>query len=388
MTTAPEAALAALDRRAAEMLPLLRRWVEVNSFTSNVDGCNRVADRMAERLASLPLALERRRPGPDAVCGDHLAWTTPAWRERPRDRVVLVGHHDTVFPPGTFEAWDERDGRVRGPGVLDMKGGLVCAWAALAALAEVGRLAALPIALVSVGDEETGSLDSRPFLEEIARGAAAGLVFEAGRLTDEIVVARKGVGAVHVAVTGKAAHAGNSIRAGVNAIAALARLVERAQALTSGDATTTVNVGTFRGGTSTNTVPEHAECTIDFRIVRAADGDAVLGELDRVARELAEATGARFVITGGVKRPPLERTAASAALAVRYGEHARAEGLAAGEAPLQGGGSDANTLSAIGVPAIDGLGPRGRGYHTHDEHIEIATLRQRAGALVRFLATL
>src|SRR5690606_28505198 len=103
---------------------------------------------------------------------------------------------------------------------------------------------------------------------------------------------------------------------------------------------------------------------------------AVVAELDRLAREAAEASGARFTMSGGIKRPPLERTAASAALAARYGECAGAEGLGAGEAPLAGGGSDANTVSAIGVPAIDGLGPRGRGYHTHDEHIEVATLVQ------------
>lgn len=381
MTSATlDAALAAVDRRAGELLPLLRRWVEINSFTGNVTGCNEVAARLAEAFAPLPLALARRAGD---GCGDHLAWTTPAWAARPAERIVLVGHHDTVFPPGTFEVWEEAGERLRGPGVLDMKGGLVCVWAALAALDEVGALADLPLGVVTVADEETGSLDSRAFLEEVARGAAAALVFESGRVTDEIVVARKGVGTMKVAVTGKAAHAGNDARLGISAIWALARFVDRAQRLSTDDVT--VNVGTIRGGTTANTVPEHAEGAIDFRIVRAPDGERVVAELDRIAREVAEASGARFVLSGGVKRPPLEASAASRALAARYGEAARAEGLGAGEAPLQGGGSDANTLCAIGVPAIDGLGPRGRGYHTHDEHIEIATLRQRARALVRFL---
>lgn len=402
------AALAAADRRAGEMLPLLRRWVEINSFTGNVAGVNQVGERIAESLAGLPLALERRAGD---GCGDHLAWTTPAWRDRPADRVLLIGHHDTVFPPGTFEVWEEQGDRIRGPGVLDMKGGLLCIRTALAALADAGVLADLPIGFITVGDEETGSLDSTRFLEELARGAAAGLVFEAGRLTDEIVVNRKGVGTVRVAVHGKAAHAGNDIRLGVNAVWALARFVDRAQRIAErseareggghagfaggagGNAPrginfgseVSVNVGTFRGGTSANTVPEHAECAIDFRFVKRADGDAVVAELDRLARESAEASGARFTLAGGVKRPPLERSAASSALAAQYGELARVEGLRAGEAPLAGGGSDANTVSAIGVPAIDGLGPRGRGYHTHDEHIEVPTLIQRTRALVRFL---
>jgi glutamate carboxypeptidase len=378
------AALAAVDRRAGELLPLLRTWVEINSFTGNIAGVNQAGDRIADSLAGLPLAFERRAGD---GCGDHLLWTSPAWRDRPAERILLIGHHDTVFPPGTFEVWEEQGGRVRGPGVLDMKGGLVCVRAALAALADAGVLADLPVGFVSVGDEETGSLDSTRFLDEIARGARAALVFEAGRPSDEIVVARKGVGTMRVAVHGKAAHAGNDIRLGVNAVWALARFVDRAQGAAV-PPQASVNVGTFQGGTSANTVPERAECAIDFRFVRRADGDAVIAELDRLARETAETSGARFTLAGGIKRPPLERTAASAALAARYGELARREGLGAGEAPLAGGGSDANTVSAIGVPAIDGLGPRGRGYHTHDEHIEVATLVPRIRALVRFLLAL
>ncbi len=368
-------ALAAVDRRAGEQLPLLRRWVEVNSYTANTDGVDQVGARIAESLAGLPLALERRAGD---GCGAHLAWTTPAWRDKPAARVLLVGHHDTVFPPGTFEVWEERDGALRGPGVLDMKGGLLVARAALVALDDVGALAGTPVGLVTVADEETGSLHSRDFLEELARGAAAALVFEAGRPNDEIVVARKGVGTVSVAVTGKAAHAGNDLRLGISAVWALARFVDQAHRLG-------VNVGTLRGGTTANTVAERAECAIDLRFVRAADGDQLVAELDRIARELANETGARFVLSGGIKRPPLEPTAASRALAARYGAGALAEGLSAGEAPLAGGGSDANTVSAIGVPAIDGLGPRGRGYHTHDEQIEIATIAPRIRALVRLL---
>ncbi|MCA9677708.1 MAG: M20 family metallopeptidase [Kofleriaceae bacterium] len=378
-----EIALAAASRRGDELLALLRRWVEVNSFTANPSGVDKVGHLIAEALAPLPLTLERRRGD---GCGDHLAWTTPAWRDAPARRIVLVGHHDTVFPPGSFEAWDLQGDRLRGPGVLDMKGGLACVRTALAALHEAGLLAGLPLALVSVGDEETGSLDSRTFLEDVARGAAAALVFEAGRVGDQIVVARKGVGTLHVGVHGKAAHAGNDLRHGVNAIWALARFVDAAQRLGDDAGGTTVNVGTMRGGTSTNTVPEHADCAIDFRFVRAADGDALMTRFDAIAREVAEASGARFVLSGGVKRPPQERRDAAVALAARYGACALAEGLGDGEAPLQGGGSDGNTVSAVGVPAIDGLGPRGRGFHTHDEYVEVPTLMMRTRALVRFLA--
>lgn len=376
-------ALAAADRRGPELLPALRRWVEVNSYTGNIAGCNRVAELLLESFALDGLSAERV---PGTGCGDHLIWRTAAWTTQPARRLVLVGHHDTVFPPGTFEVWEEHGDRLRGPGVLDMKGGLATIRTALAALADCGRLAELPLAVVSVADEETGSSDSRTMLEDLARGARAALVFESGRASDALVTQRKGTGKVTVKVTGKAAHAGNNLKDGVNAVWAVARFVDGAQRLTDWAKGVTVNVGLINGGTSANTVPEHASCQLDFRYVRQVDGVELMAAFDRLARGLAEETGARFVLEGGIRRQPLERSDASLALMRRYEAGALAEGLAGGEAPLQGGGSDANTVSSVGVPAIDALGPRGKGFHTHDEYIELATLGQRTRALVRFLA--
>ncbi len=375
-------ALAAADLRGAELLPLLRRWVEVNSYTGNDAGCNRVAELLLEGFA-LPGLDATRIAGQGG--GDHLVWRTPAWDAHPDRRVLLIGHHDTVFPPGTFEVWDEQGDRLRGPGVLDMKGGLATIRTALAAFADLGLLATLPLAVATVADEETGSSDSRTMLEDLARGARAALVFESGRATDALVTQRKGTGKVTVAVHGKAAHAGNNLADGINAVWALARFVDVAQRATDWDRGVTVNVGLFSGGSSANTVPEHATCHIDFRYVRAVDGHELMATLDRAAQALAAETGARFVIEGGIRRAPLERSPASLALLHRYEACALAEGLRGGEAPLQGGGSDANTVSAVGVPAIDALGPRGKGFHTHDEHIELPTLAQRTRALVRFL---
>ena len=375
-------ALAAADRRGPELLPLLRRWVEVNSYTANVAGCNRVADLLLDGFA-LPGLSATRIAGQGG--GDHLVWRTPAWDAQPEHRVVLIGHHDTVFPPDTFEVWDQGPDRLRGPGVLDMKGGLATIRTALAAFADLDALARLPLAVVTVADEETGSSDSRTMLEDLARGARAALVFESGRATDALVTQRKGTGKVSVTVHGKAAHAGNNLLDGINAVWALARFVDVAQRATDWDRGVTVNVGLFSGGTSANTVPEQARCQIDFRYLRAVDGHALMADLDRAAQALARETGARFVIEGGIRRAPLERSPASVALLQRYEACALAEGLGGGEAPLQGGGSDANTVSAVGVPAIDALGPRGKGFHTHDEYIELPTLAQRTRALVRFL---
>jgi glutamate carboxypeptidase len=337
---------------------------------------------LEEDFAPLGLACERR-PG-DGV-GDHLIWRTPSWGP---GGVLLVGHHDTVFPPGAFEVFEEQEGRVRGPGVLDMKGGLLVVRAALAALVEVGALDGMRIAVISVADEEIGSPTSRPVIEELARGARAALVFEAGRIDDSIVTRRKGTGGLTVTARGVPAHAGNAHRDGVNAIWALARLIDRVQRLTDYDRGVTVNVGTVKGGEARNTVPGHAECKIDFRFLRAPDGIDLVSAVDRAAREIAADSKAALSITGGVSRPPLERTEASGELARLYGERAERHGLGGGESPLVGGGSDANTVSAVGVPAIDGLGPRGRGFHTPNEYIEPATLAPRARALVETLVAL
>lgn len=382
MTDLLDRALQAAARRHDEMLPLLERWVRTNSFSDEIASVNAMGELLAEGFALDGLTLERV-PG-DGV-GDHLVWRTPAWDQRPADRQLLIGHHDTVFPPGTFEVWQQDGDVLRGPGVLDMKGGLVVMRTALAALADAGALARISLAVISVGDEEIGSRHSHTMLKELAHGARAALVFEAGRAGDVIITQRKGTGRVTATATGKAAHAGNHHADGVNAIWALARFVDRAQALTDYDAGLTVNVGLIRGGSSANTVPAEASCSVDFRFVTAEAGRAAVAGMERAAAELTAETGARVEVRGGIRRLPLERSDASVALYRAYAACARAAGLGDGECPLIGGGSDANTVSAVGVPAIDGLGPRGRGFHTHDEHIEVSSLAMRVEALVRYL---
>lgn len=376
-------ALARLREREREMLSLTRRWVEVNSFTENVAGVNAVGELLVEAFALPSLRLERKA---SVRYGDHLVWRTPAAQAPGARPILLVGHHDTVFPPGHFEGWREEDGRAVGPGALDMKGGLAVIWGALATLEDVGELSRLPVALLSVSDEEVGSPDSAPHTEELARRAACALVFESGRAGDAIVTRRRGTGAVTVIAEGKAAHAGNAHAEGKNAIWALARFIDRAQRLTDYGRGRTVNVGLVSGGTSKNTVPETARCVVDLRYESAEDARRLLEELQAAARAAeAEVPGTRLRIEGGIRRLPLERTEASAALFSEYAACQRAAGLGDGEAPLVGGGSDANTVSAVGLPAIDGLGPRGAGFHTTSEYVELASFRPKAEALLRFL---
>jgi glutamate carboxypeptidase len=375
-----DAALAALRARAGELVPMARAWVEINSYTANIAGVNAVGARLREAFELAGLTGSVIAGGPSH--GDHLIWRTVA-EGAP---IVLVGHHDTVFPPGHFETWTEADGRITAPGILDMKGGLSVIRAALAALADVGALAQLPLRVISVGDEEVGSPSSTPHLKELARGAACALVFESGRAADAIITRRKGVGAMTVTAHGKAAHAGNNHKDGANAIWALAKFVDAAQRLTDYSRGCTVNVGTFAGGTSKNTVPERAECTLDLRYETVADAEALVAGL-RAAADAAGAgvPGVRLDVKGGVNRLPLERTPASAGLRDEYAACARTAGLGDGEAALIGGGSDANTVGPLGVPVIDGLGPRGAGFHTTSEYAEIATFAPKAEALLRFL---
>jgi glutamate carboxypeptidase len=375
-----EAARAAVQRRMPELWSLVQAWVEIESFTADHAGCERMASALLEAFA-LPGLAPRRVAGDGAA--DHVVATTPAWAAG--GGTVLVGHHDTVFPLGTFVGFRRDETKAYGPGVLDMKGGLAIIRTALAALADTGELARLPLAFVSVSDEEIGSVDGRRVIEELARGAAGGLVFEAGRMNDAIVTQRKGTGKLKVTARGKAAHAGNDLSAGVNAIWALARFIDGAQRLDEARDGTTLNVGLVRGGTSANTVPAEAVCEIDVRIVRGADAERLLVAVDRLAREIADDSGAKLTIEGGIRRQPLERLPGTPALLERYAAAARAEGLGGDEAALMGGGSDANTLAAMGIPAIDGLGPRGRGFHTHDEYAELATFEPRVMALVRYL---
>jgi glutamate carboxypeptidase len=373
-----------LDEQAKAMESALAELVEVNSFTENVEGGKKVGDMLRELFRIDGLDVQRIR---SSTYADHLVITN-SWTTMGASPIALVGHLDTVFPPGTFEGF-KRDGDLaRGPGVLDMKGGLVVVCWALRALAEAGALEGLPgLRVVIVADEEVGSPEGQAVIQKAIAGARGALVFEAGRKGDLVITRRKGTGALTVVAHGKAAHAGNAHKEGANAIWALAKFVDRAQQLTDYARGVTVNVGKINGGTSKNTVPDRAEAQLDLRFETRADGEALVEKLrDAAAAASASVSGVRFETSGGIARLPLERTDASVELMERYGEAAKAVGLGAGEAGLIGGGSDASTSHAMGIASIDGLGPRGIGFHTKDEQIEIATLLLKAKALARFLA--
>jgi glutamate carboxypeptidase len=372
------AALAWLAGRGPELGRLLGALVAQNSHSQNRQGVNQVVDLLEPELRRLSLTVERI---PGNRFGDHLAFRGRAHGAA----VFLIGHTDTVFRPGSFEGFQVDGDLGRGPGAFDMKGGLVVTLAALEALNQAGLLARIPMAGMWVSDEEVGSPESQPILRSRAAGSACALGFEAGRTGDRIVTQRKGVASVTAVGAGVAAHAGNAHEKGRNAIWALARYVDRVQALTDYPRGLTVNVGRFEGGTSKNTVPSGARCEIDLRFCTAEDGQRLLERVESMAWSAA-VEGTLIEVTRGSIRPPMVRTPASEELAREYGACQVESGLSSGESPLVGGGSDASVTSAAGIPSIDGLGPRGSGQHTLDEQIELSSLVPKASALVRFLA--
>jgi len=380
MTTASAAEW--LTSLEPSMLEQIARLARQNSFTENREGGNKVGAMLRE-LFAIPGITGKVHASEKFA--DHLIFSSKG--DTSLAPVAIIGHLDTVFPPGAFEGF-MRDGDViRGPGVLDMKGGLVVIAFALRAIAATRGLDAIcPLRIVVVSDEEVGSPEGRAIIEREARGSRAALVFESGRVADAIITQRRGTGGITATAYGKAAHAGNGHKEGANAIWALSRFVDLAQRLTDYDRGVTVNVGKFTAGQGKNTVPDHAEALVDIRFGTRADGEKLVAELGRVAGlACADVAGTSIDLTGGIARLPLERTEDSEGLLMEYGACAKASGLGAGESPRVGGGSDACTTGAMGIPSIDGLGPRGSGFHTKEEQVEIASLVPKAQALARFL---
>lgn len=377
----PLAATQWLTTQLPAMETALEALVKVNSYSQNPEGGREVGRLLQQLFALDGLSCEVVKSERFA---DHLVFRSAGDGRAP---VALIGHLDTVFPPGHFEGY-RVDGELRrGPGVLDMKGGLVViAWALKAAAQTVGLSKLPPLRLVIVADEEVGSPEGAPLLRRVVADAQAALVFESGRANDAIVTARKGTGSLTVRATGKAAHAGNNYTDGANAIWALSRFIDRAQQLTDLPAGTTVNAGAVKGGTSKNTVPAEASAEFDLRFSTAKAREGLLADLQRLCAEAA-VPGTSLALEVSTGRLPMERTDASGKLVEAYGACAKRHGLSADEAPRQGGGSDGNTTAALGIPTIDALGPRGKGFHTPDEYIEVGTLIPRAQALAEWLLT-
>lgn len=301
--------------------------------------------------------------------GDHLLVRFDGPSE---DRVLLLGHTDTVFGPGESvrRRFKIENNRATGPGVFDMKAGIVLMQSALRALRPIPR----PVTILLTSDEEVGSPSSRELIEREARLATAVLVLEPSLPGGTLKTARKGVGRFTIKAAGRAAHAGIDLAKGVNAIEEIAHQVLRLQRLTDPDRGTSVSVGLVQGGTRVNVVPGEAAVDIDVRITNNKEAARITEMIRGLQPCLA---GATLQIRGGINRPPMERTLDTARLfevARKVGEEI---GIQIAEGST-GGASDGNFTSALGVPTLDGLGPIGDGAHSLDEFVDAASLPERA----------
>jgi glutamate carboxypeptidase len=302
--------------------------------------------------------------------------------ETSRKPVLLLGHLDTVWPLGMLAKmpWREAEGRYWGPGVLDMKAGVVMALAAMKLVREVD--AGRPVVLLLSGDEETGSHHSRTLIEEVARGCHAAFVLEPAQGSQGAYkTARKGVGQFRLEIRGVPSHSGVDFGAGHSAVRELAWQIEQISALTDLDRGTTLNVGVVGGGTQSNVVAAEAWADIDLRVTTVAEGEAITRRLQALETRDAQCT---LRLTGGLNRPPMERTKGTAELFAQAKALAAQLGFVLEEAAT-GGGSDGNFTSALGVPTLDGMGAVGKGAHAEDESIRIDSLPQRTALLAAMI---
>ncbi|HEX2918488.1 MAG TPA: M20 family metallopeptidase [Edaphobacter sp.] len=300
-------------------------------------------------------------------------------RQKP---VLILGHLDTVWPHGTLRSmpWLSKDGKLSGPGVLDMKAGVIMALTAVSVLTELNLLR--PVTLLLVSEEEIGSPISRPVTERIARDSSAVFVLEPAQGL-AYKTARKGVGHYELHVTGVGAHSGVDFESGHSAVLELARQIERIATFTDLSRGLTVNPGVIAGGTRSNVIAAEAHAEIDVRIARASDEKRV----DRLFRSLKPFDEAcKLTLTGGINRPPMERKAGTIALFKQAKKIAADLGFALDEAAT-GGGSDGNFTAALGVPTLDGMGAIGAGAHAAHEHILTEHIVPRTALLAAMLAT-
>jgi glutamate carboxypeptidase len=300
----------------------------------------------------------------------------------PHKPLLLLGHLDTVWPPGTLAKmpWRQTDEQYYGPGVLDMKAGVVMALAALNILRELKL--DRPVILLLNSDEEVGSPVSRVITEKLALESSAVFVLEPAQGL-AYKTARKGVGHYNVEVTGVGAHSGVDFERGHSAILELAKLVPTISNFTNLERKLTVNCGVFAGGTRSNVVASHAHAEVDVRIAKASDAARV----ERLFRRLKVSDPhCKLTITGGINRPPMERKAGTIALFKKARALAAEIGFVLEEAAT-GGGSDGNFTAALGVPTLDGMGAVGEGAHAAHESVLIEHLVPRTALLAAMIAS-
>jgi glutamate carboxypeptidase len=351
-----------------EMLQALRTSVEIRSPSEYKEGTNSVIAFFQSLVPELGDRASRLAGG---NYGDHLLLES---ENKASPCIFFVGHVDTVFPVGTEWPFTVEDGKAFGPGVIDMKSGVITLLYGLKALHASGGI---PFAykLLLNTDEEMGSPNSKNYLPDLAKGVDFAFIFEPAQPDGRVINTRKGIGKFDVYVTGRAAHAGKSPETGINAVLEMAHQIINAENLARKELLTTMNAGFVEGGQSAFIVAPSAHAEIESRIV-------IPEEQKRVEAGMAALVDKTYVpgtsvhVTGGFHRPPLVRKPGSELLEAAVLKAAGLMGLKI-EFSMSGAASDGNNLSGFGIPVIDGMGPVGGREHSHDEYLELETLYER-----------
>lgn len=367
-------------KQQAKIVRTIRQLVEIESPSDVKQAVDRFGTVLASRFADMG---GRVHVHPAEKFGNHLQVEFKG-RGKTEKPVLLLGHMDTVYPIGTISKMRCRvaKGRVYGPGVLDMKSGIALALHSIEAMLK-WNAAKLPrsVTILFVSDEEVGSTSSRTITETLARKSSAVLVLEPAQAL-AVKTARKGICEYTLKVTGKAAHSGLDFEKGQSAIVELAKQIWQISQLVDIRRGITVNVGKISGGTRANVVAAEATAIIDVRVLRMGDGI----EIDNKLRSLkAFNRNCQITISGGMNRPPMERSAGVAALYDKAIAVAEELGWKLEEAAV-GGGSDGNFTAALGIPTLDGLGGVGEGAHAEHESVVISELPKRAALLAALIA--
>lgn len=369
--------LSACEREQSWLFDLVRALVLRESPSDDVAALEGCASELGSRLAAAGASVSRVDGGSTAA---HLVAEWPG--EGPA--VLLLGHFDTVWPVGQLKRMPlvERDGKLFGPGVLDMKAGVAIGATAAKALAASVPAGRRPrVTLLVTSDEEVGSRSSRQEIERRANASAAVLVLEPALPGGAVKTARKGVGEFQVIARGVASHAGASPEAGASAVHELARQITAMEALNEPARGLSLNVGVIAGGTRSNVVAEEASALVDVRVSRMDDAARIEAAL---AALVPANPRVQLEVRGRVGRPPMERTAGVAKLFELARDVARDMGRDLQEGST-GGASDGNFTAALGVPTLDGLGALGEGPHALHEHVVVNELAPRAALLAGLL---
>jgi len=362
------------DSCEADMFSLLEKLVLQESYTTDKEGVDRVGLLIRDSLRDCGMKLTTER---QVDLGDHLVFSSAAALGK-TPSVLLVGHMDTVFPPEMgFDWYREDDVNAYGPGVIDMKGGLVVAIFAIKALSHTGLLDSIPITFICNSDEETGSLSSKPLLRREAKKSLLALVFECGGPAGEMVTGRKGKSGHLITVTGQAGHAAMAGKNKASSLLELAHKIIAIEALnTISKHQLVVNVGLVKGGIGPNTVAEKSYAHVDCRFPTRAAGDYYDEQIKNIVENCTVAgTHAISEITSS--RTVMESSTHNKKLLELFSEQAGYLNLAIGE-ELRSGVSDANTLSGCEIPVLDGLGPIGEHDHSDKEYMVKDSLVSRA----------